>query len=71
MQELQNIMVSITEDVGIKEARDTENIIISDLRLRNILLPQLKKCVRGTRSYVLVSVAFLFLISIIIVGLLP
>ena len=41
-RELQNIMASIQEDCGLKEARYADNnIIISDSTLRNILLPQL------------------------------
>ena len=36
-------MVSQTEEVGLKEARDTEdNFIISELTLRNLLPPQVK-----------------------------
>ena len=41
VQELHNILVSDTEDGGIKEARGSENnIIISDYTLRSLFPPQ-------------------------------
>ena len=44
VQELYNITVSTSEEVGLNEARDADNnIIISDSTLPNILPPQLKK----------------------------
>ena len=40
--EIHNILVSDTNDVGIKDARDEDdNIIISDYTLRSLLPPQL------------------------------
>ena len=42
-RELHNIMVSLTEEGGIKEVRDKENdIVINDLALRTMLPPQQK-----------------------------
>ena len=45
VQELHNIVVSDTENGGLKDTRDAEdNIIISDYKLHSLLPPQLKKC---------------------------
>ena len=42
--ELYNILVSDTNDVGLKDARDEDyNIIISDYTFRSLLPPQLKQ----------------------------
>ena len=44
VQELRNNMVSPSEEGRLNEARDTDNvIIISDFKLQNIILLQIKK----------------------------
>ena len=44
VRELHNILVSDTNDGGLKDARDEDNnIIISDYTLRSLLPPQLKQ----------------------------
>ena len=50
VQELHNSMSSTSRKDGINQPRDEENnIIISDSMLRNIIPPQLKICLYGTR----------------------
>ena len=44
IRELHNILVSDTNDGGIKDARDEDdNIILSDSTLRSLLTPQLRQ----------------------------
>ena len=65
VRELHNSLVSDPNDGGIKDARDEDdNIIISDSTLRSLLPPQLKKCLRDTRSCVVVNVEFLLKVHI-------
>ena len=60
VRELNNILVSDTNDDGIRDARDEDNnIIINDSTLRSLLPPQLKKCLQVTRLCVVANVAFL------------
>ena len=60
VRELHNILVSDTNDVGLKDARDEDdNIIISEYKLRSLLPPQLEKCQHVTMSCIVVNVAFL------------
>ena len=60
VRELHNILVSDTNDGGLKDARDEDGkIIISDSTLRSLFPPQLNKCTHVTRSCVVVNVAFL------------
>ena len=59
VRELHNSLVSDPNDGGIKYARDKDGkIIISDSTLRELLPPQLKKCLHVTRLCVVVNVAF-------------
>ena len=65
VREPHNILVSNPNDGGMKDARDEDgNIIISDLTLRLLLPPQLKKCLHVTILYVVVNVAFLLKVYI-------
>ena len=60
VRELHNILVSDTNDGGLKDDRDEYGkIIISDSTLSSLLPPQLNKCPQVTRSCVVVNVASL------------
>ena len=60
VQELHKSIVSTPEEGGLKESIGADNnIIISDSTLRILSHPNLRRCLHGTRSYVVVSSAYL------------
>ena len=65
IRELHNILVSDTNDGGLKYSRyEYCNIIISDYILRSLFQHQLKKIPHDTKSCVVVNVAFLIKVYI-------
>ena len=60
VRELDNIITSPPEEGELKDARVVDNnIIISDSTLRSIITLRLRRFLRGTRSYVFVSAAYI------------